>query len=1036
MAEEATDRLWDEWEDARRQEPGLDLRTFAERTGRDVEEVRLVLALLTELEENSDPPPLVDVGPGDSFAGFELVAVLGRGASGIVFSARGPDGALVALKVLNPLTTFGNVARRTLRREVEVAARLEHPGIVRVLSSGVERGYAWVATEHVEDGRTLSPEVYSALDPIDVGLQIAEALRHAHAAGVVHRDLKPGNLLVDGEGRVRVIDFGLARLEGAAFAISRTGAPIGTPLYMAPEQLRGESGVGPEADLYSLGLILLEVAAGRGLDLTGGVDSLARIATGRYRFPRRVLHRAPSGLRGVIARCLEPDPRDRYADAGELARDLEAVRSGERPARRAPSSWERLGKGIIRRPLRTAGCCAATLLLIWLGLWTWRIWTAVEVRIHYTGPDSVQLFVDGERIDVQSGERVSLQSGDHRFELRLPSFGGDRPVIRGQFVVDRGRPSVVLPGFPDDAQPIDPPEGDEPWGYLVMATLDHGLAPEVFIDDGYVGALTRPVTHFPVPLGGHHLEVRWGSRKWEHHFEQRADRYTAFDVVRPSGDRWHDVVIGSLIDSGIEVLEADNVAPVLWRERPDGAAVVTRTEYRQVDWERGGVLTLCLDLPVPVHRVELLHLSNAEVGGTTPEGMNNPRTQVEAGPTVDDLVLVGHVGRGASGIDDTAWEEVSRRFAGEQTLILRYALPPAASEGEAENALRSALPTTTSSDSTFWDPALVLRVSEEPGPDSYPEEAVSLAVDGPIPEATLPALHLGGARYVVSDSKNGRVCIIEAGVEIESLEVPGIQFGKSLAILDDLDGDETQDLAVGACGATPTSTGSVWILSGKDLTPIDNEPLGGGKPGEMFGNLLAPLGDLNDDGIGDLVVFSRAYWTGSVGRAWVVSVGTREVFREHIGRQYGGAFGIAAWSPGDVDGDGIDDYAVGARDADGPAIDAGAVTIFSGSDGNEIDRLRGSARHFGQLGVELAGEDGHLFALGRNELLEWSLGETRRTHIRDGAVGIFGTGERRFLVGGPKAQAVQRVETTEGIRWLLGGQLVDGRLQPVLVKAH
>jgi Protein kinase domain/FG-GAP repeat len=1039
MTNSGADELWDAWERARGEEPELSLEQFARRAELDATEVRELLGILTDLEDETEPPPLVEVRPGDEFAGFELVSVLGRGSSGIVFTARAADGASVALKVLNPLTTVGAAARRTLRREVEVAARLDHPAIVRVLSNGVERGYAWIASELVVDARPVAPGDVPPADAAGVVLQAARALQHAHQLGIVHRDLKPANILLDGEGRARVIDFGLAQLEGAAFAISRTGAPIGTPLYMAPEQLRGQRDVGPPADLYSLGLILLELHAGKPLDLVGGVDSLARIASGDFRFPRRILRRVTPPLREVVARCLEPDPRDRYPDAATLIEDLEAARDGRPLPMGAPTPWERALKAAVRHPVRAGVRVAAAALLLWVGSLAWAWWTTVEVRLYFTG-EGVVLSVDGQERDVSSGEPLALRTGSHSYELGWPTFSGNLPLLVGEFTVGRGTVSRDLRGFPEGPTALDPPPGGGPWGFLALATLDHELGPAISLDGEDMGVLAMPVVHLAVGLGEHVLTVDWGDREVEHPFTLTGDHYTAIDVVQPSAPGWRDVVIGSHRDSRVIEIVAENAAPRVWKARPDSKAPlgdeVTHLAYEQVDPSRAGSVTVRVQLPIGARRVEVLHLSNAGVGGLTSNGRGAPRTVVEAGPSIDNLVRIASVGRSEARIDVDQWPELSSRFDGERELVLRYSFPPGR---RPERALYAMLPRVLNSGAALWEPAVVLRVSDEPPSASLPEFETPLAIVGPVPVAQdlFPAVHLGGDRFALARWDVGaqdRVYIVEAGVRKHKREVPGVEFGKSLALVGDLDGDEIADLAVGAPG-TRTNPGAVFFLSGKDLQNV-GDPLVGGEVGDMFGNVLASIGDLDGGGARDLLVASRTYWNGGTGKVWVITLEDRKVWREHVGPHYGAAFGMSVCSVGDADGDGVDDYAVGARDADGPALDSGAVRVFSGRTGALMERIRGPARPSRQLGASLVGGDGGLQALASDELVRWSGGELRRSRIFPATEGIYGSGARRFLVAGGRTHVLERVGTSAGPRWLLGAVEVGGKLQPVFVEVR
>ncbi|MDA1267118.1 MAG: serine/threonine-protein kinase, partial [Planctomycetota bacterium] len=783
MTSKKADELWDDWERARDADPQLTPERFAELqnlTEDDLDQLRAAV----ELAEALDPPPLVALGAGDRFAGFELLSVLGKGASGIVFVALDEAGRRVAVKVLNPLTTVGPAARQSLKREVEVASRLLHPGIVGVLASGQERGYTWIATELVEDAAPIGES--AVLDPIDLAIQIAEALCAAHEQGVVHRDLKPGNVLIDTAGRVRVIDFGLAQVEGAAFAISRTGVPIGTPLYMAPEQLRGEP-VDPRSDLYSLGLILLEVSVGRPLDLHGGIGALARIASGQHRFPQGVLSAAPVRLRGVISRCLEPEQRHRYRDAASLLSDLRAAADGRplpigaRP--RVAVVANRVGEALwrVRRPV---SALLAMLLLGWIGFW---LWGPVAVDLYYTG-EQVVVEIDGTRLELGSGDTLSLARGVHRFTLRSATQSGDLFALEGSFRVARQTHSVDLGGFPVELRAMDPPVPGEDWGVLVISTPDHHLRPEVYLDDEEEPTvLDRPTTQLPVTLGKHTLRIHWSGRDEVIEFEQTVDRYTAIDVVQPSYPGWRDVVIGSHRDHRVERIVAVNAAPRIWSGPPSktasGGLTVTHTAYEQVDRERPGSVTVFIRLPSAAEHLQLLHLSHAGVGGVEVEGRGNLQTTVEMGPSTQRLVQVGYVGRGASGIDEEAWSKLSRVFQGEKTLVIRYSF--GAGVDQPERALRAILPSGAGGDAaTIWEPAVVFRIAQQLPHRQGVRRAMTVSTTAP-GNIVGPALLLDGGQHVLADWKRGEVLLVRAGEVLASASRANVEFGKALARVGD-----------------------------------------------------------------------------------------------------------------------------------------------------------------------------------------------------------------------------------------------------------
>ena len=276
---------------------------------------------------------------------YEIRREIGRGMMGVVYEAFDPAlGRAIALKVIHlafPVTPEENAAfEQRFLSEARIAGRLSHPGIVVVHDAGrdAETGTLFIAMEYLE-GRTLSqsrPEPpLDWRDALRVGARLAEALHHAHAAGVIHRDIKPANIMVLASGEPKIMDFGIAKVETARMKLTATGQSFGTPLYMSPEQALGHD-VDLRTDLFSLGAILYWLLTGR---LAFGAESMMAIIG-------KVLHQdppVPSSVRAelpaevdyVIARALAKAPPDRYPGGGAMAEDIADVLAGRPPRHRA-----------------------------------------------------------------------------------------------------------------------------------------------------------------------------------------------------------------------------------------------------------------------------------------------------------------------------------------------------------------------------------------------------------------------------------------------------------------------------------------------------------------------------------------------------------------------------------------------------------------------------------------------------------------------------------------------------------------------------
>jgi tRNA A-37 threonylcarbamoyl transferase component Bud32 len=298
----------------------------------------------------STPPPGTTGPPPWRFAGYELLEEVGRGGMGVVYKARqAGTNRTVAVKLLRADDPVG--AARLLA-EARAAARLDHIGIVPIYEVGEHAGRPFLAMAFVA-GTSLAARLASGpLPPREaarVARDAARAVQHAHENGVIHRDLKPGNILLEPDGRVRVTDFGLAKRSGEE-TLTADGAVLGTPAYMPPECAAGGApAAGPTADVYGLGAVLYALLTGRP-PFAGPtpLDTLRRVAEDDPVRPRLLNPLADRGLEAVCLKCLEKDPAHRYPSARELAADLDRYLAGEPPAAERLGWGEWLGRQLIR----------------------------------------------------------------------------------------------------------------------------------------------------------------------------------------------------------------------------------------------------------------------------------------------------------------------------------------------------------------------------------------------------------------------------------------------------------------------------------------------------------------------------------------------------------------------------------------------------------------------------------------------------------------------------------------------------------------
>jgi len=297
--------------------------------------------------------PLPNGGIPSVLAHYEIIELIGRGGMGSVYRAR--DTRLnreVALKVLRDADFASTTVVARFVQEARLAARLAHPHIVAVHDAGQADGFHYFAMQHVR-GRTLDALLRDrVLDrPTALALieKVARALHHAHERGVIHRDVKPGNIIVDGAGEPHIVDFGLSKARDAA-ALTRTGAAMGSPSYMAPEQVRGDHVATSErTDVYALGVILYEALTGRmPHDAASVLDVYCRIIMAEPVRPRVIDRTIPHDLEAVCLKAMEKDPGRRYRTAWELAEELKRWRAGE-PVRAKPITTMRMTMRRVRR---------------------------------------------------------------------------------------------------------------------------------------------------------------------------------------------------------------------------------------------------------------------------------------------------------------------------------------------------------------------------------------------------------------------------------------------------------------------------------------------------------------------------------------------------------------------------------------------------------------------------------------------------------------------------------------------------------------
>ncbi len=384
--------------------------------------------------------------PGTEYAGYRIEKRLGEGGQATVFLAR--ELALdryVALKVLRDPGAIDPTPLARFRIEARLIARLRHPGVCEVYAAGVTDGRGWIAMSYVE-GHTLATRWQEAKQRRDrpalpeiraeaaLVAQVADAVGAAHAVGAIHRDLKPGNVLVRIDGSPVVVDFGLARVADSDLRLTMTGDVLGTPAYMGPEQAEGRTrDIDARTDVHALGLLLFEATTGRRAFPSESRSKVLEAVVHRVPENPRVLNQhVPRALAAVIRTALAKDSAARYSNAAAFAADVRRALAGEAVLATPPGPIVRLFSFVKRRP-----AASALALLPWLlgGGAAWRVNGSNQML------ESALLVRTKARAAAEAAQELSAQRltdvrllGDLRshasLDERLPALRSPDPALQ------------------------------------------------------------------------------------------------------------------------------------------------------------------------------------------------------------------------------------------------------------------------------------------------------------------------------------------------------------------------------------------------------------------------------------------------------------------------------------------------------------------------------------------------------------------------------------------------------------------------------
>jgi TolB-like protein/Flp pilus assembly protein TadD/predicted Ser/Thr protein kinase len=380
------------------------------------------------------------------FGDYELLEQIGRGGQGVVFRARQKSlNRIVALKVINLGQWASKAHVKRFRREAEAAASLDHPGIVPIHEVGERDGSCYFSMTFVEAGQldeVVRRTPMSIRQAVELIAKVARTVHYAHEHGILHRDIKPGNILLDANGEPHLTDFGLARLLETESSVTQTLDVLGTPSYMAPEQAVGNNAaVGSVTDVYGLGAVLYQLLTGQP-PFAGGTtyETIKLLEDTEPRQPRLLNPKIDRDLSTICLKCLEKDPKRRYCSALALAEDLERWLKHEPILARHTGIVARGKKWVRRNP--TSALLAASLVAL-VAAAGWIVWKSEFIRRPVTNGIAVLPF---ENLSEQKEDGAFVDGVQDDVLTKLAKIADLKVISRTSVMDYRGKRNLRLIG--------------------------------------------------------------------------------------------------------------------------------------------------------------------------------------------------------------------------------------------------------------------------------------------------------------------------------------------------------------------------------------------------------------------------------------------------------------------------------------------------------------------------------------------------------------------------------------------------------------
>ena len=425
-----------------------------------------------------------------NFGDYELLQEIARGGMGVVYKARQAKlNRLVALKLILAGQLAGSAEVKRFYIEAKASAQLDHPGIVPIFEVGQHDGQHFFSMGFIE-GQSLAARVakgpLSPAEAAHVVREIAEAVHYAHNKGVVHRDLKPGNILLDAQGKPRVTDFGLARLNEDRSELTGAGQPLGTPSYMPPEQASGKiDQIGPASDVYSLGAILYCLLIGRPpFHAASSMDTLLQVLNQEAVPLRQLNPHVPRDLETITLKCLQKDISRRYGSSQQLADELSRYLESRPILARPIGTFERCWRWC-RRNVALAAVTFAMIIALLAGTVTSSYFAIREnSRAHFEtiakGDATEKLY--RSLVDQARANRLSRRMGQRykTLEILTKAIRMARDMSRSEADLVELRSELIACLTLEDVQPIHT-SGTRPSGTFWTAA-DNNLQRFIQVD--------------------------------------------------------------------------------------------------------------------------------------------------------------------------------------------------------------------------------------------------------------------------------------------------------------------------------------------------------------------------------------------------------------------------------------------------------------------------------------------------------------------------------------------------------------------------